>query len=102
MACRGFLSVIGAFFTTTAIGLMYILGIISILGINTPIVIASEYDFQGTKSDLVLDMCKKLKAKRYIYRAGEWNLRNFSLRNGLRLIFLAFQSGKNASEKDPT
>lgn len=39
----------------------------SILGIQTPIVIASDYDFQGAKSDLVLDMCKKLGASRYIF-----------------------------------
>lgn len=39
----------------------------SILGIATPIIIASEYDFQGVKSDLVLDMCKKLGACEYIF-----------------------------------
>lgn len=38
-----------------------------ILGIKTPIVIASEYDFKGIKSDLVLDMCKTLGAKKYIF-----------------------------------
>ncbi len=39
----------------------------SILGIQTPIVVASDYDFQGFKSDLVLDMCKKLGASKYIF-----------------------------------
>ena len=39
----------------------------SILGIHTPIVVASDYDFQGVKSDLVLDMCKKLGASKYIF-----------------------------------
>ena len=39
------------------------------LGISIPIVIASESDFQGSKSDLVLDMCKKLGADKYIFGA---------------------------------
>jgi WbqC-like protein family len=37
------------------------------LGIDTPIVKASDYVFQGTKSDLVLDMCVQLKANVYIF-----------------------------------
>lgn len=37
------------------------------LGIDTPIVKASDYAFQGTKSDLVLDMCMQLKANVYIF-----------------------------------
>ena len=28
---------------------------------------ASDYDLQGEKSDLVLDMCIKLKATKYIF-----------------------------------
>ena len=39
------------------------------LGINVPIVTASSYDFQGNKSELVLDMCKKLGASEYIFGA---------------------------------
>ena len=39
------------------------------LGIETPIVKASDYAFQGTKSDLVLDMCRQLKADIYIFGA---------------------------------
>lgn len=39
------------------------------LGIDVPIVSASSYDFQGTKSDLVLDMCKQLKSTTYIFGA---------------------------------
>lgn len=38
-------------------------------GIKTPVVQASDYDFQGTKSDLVLDMCLKLGATKYIFGA---------------------------------
>ena len=37
------------------------------LGINVPIDTASTHDFQGHKSDLVLDMCKKLGATYYIF-----------------------------------
>ena len=36
------------------------------LGIDRPICKASDYDFQGQKSDLVLDMCLKLGASQYI------------------------------------
>lgn len=37
------------------------------LEIRVPIVKASDYDFRGTKSELVLDMCMKLKATKYIF-----------------------------------
>ncbi len=39
------------------------------LGISVPIVTASDYDFQGAKSDLVLDMCRQLGAQTYIFGA---------------------------------
>jgi WbqC-like protein family len=39
------------------------------LEISTPIVKASEYAFQGVKSDLVLDMCVQLKADVYVFGA---------------------------------
>ena len=37
------------------------------IGIKTEFLKASDYDFEGTKSDLVLDMCKKLDANTYIF-----------------------------------
>lgn len=37
------------------------------LGIQVPIVRASDYKFEGVKSELVLDMCRKLKATSYIF-----------------------------------
>ena len=37
------------------------------LDINVEFIRASDFDFQGTKSSLVLDMCKKLKADKYIF-----------------------------------
>ena len=39
------------------------------LGITVPIVKASDYEFSGAKSDLVLDMCLKLQASHYIFGA---------------------------------
>ena len=40
---------------------------LSVLNIDTKIVKASDYNFTGDKSDLVLDMCKKLSADIYIF-----------------------------------
>ena len=37
------------------------------LNINTPIVKASDYNFKGKRSDLVLDMCIELGADKYIF-----------------------------------
>ena len=37
------------------------------LNINTPIVKASDYNFNGKGSELVLDMCIKLKTDKYIF-----------------------------------
>ncbi|CAN5233089.1 WbqC family protein [soil metagenome] len=39
------------------------------LGIAVPIDTASKHEFEGAKSDLVLDMCKKLGASRYVFGA---------------------------------
>ena len=39
------------------------------LNIQTPIVKASDYEFEGAKSDLVLDMCVKLGANLYMFGA---------------------------------
>ncbi|MDP2759241.1 MAG: WbqC family protein [Sideroxyarcus sp.] len=38
-------------------------------GIDIPIDTASQHDFKGAKSELVLDMCKKLGAEQYIFGA---------------------------------
>lgn len=46
------------------------------LAIGTPVVKASDYSFQGTKGDLVLDMCVKLKADVYIFGAQGRNYAN--------------------------
>ena len=41
--------------------------ILKILNKDVKIVMASDYNLEGKKSNLVLDMCKKLKASRYIF-----------------------------------
>lgn len=48
------------------------------LNIKTNILIASDYDFEGKKSDLVLDMCKKLGATHYIFGSEGKNYANKS------------------------
>jgi hypothetical protein len=40
-----------------------------LLAIDRPLVVASDYDFSGRKSELVLDMCVKLGAQHYIFGA---------------------------------
>ncbi|MDC3293779.1 WbqC family protein [Alphaproteobacteria bacterium] len=59
------------------------------LRIQTPVVKASSYDFVGEKSDLVLDMCKKLGCDKYIF--GEQG-QNYADRSsfhdaGVRIFF---------------
>ncbi len=59
------------------------------LGINVKFLRASDFDFQGAKSDLILDMCKKLGVKKYIFGllGREYaNIRDFKS-NGIDLIF---------------
>ena len=59
------------------------------LDINTPIVKASDYNFNGSKSDLVLDMCLELNADSYIFGSqGESyaNIDNFN-QQGVGIYF---------------
>ena len=61
----------------------------SSLGINRTIVKASDYNFSGKKSDLVLDMCMKLGAANYIFGAQGSNyadVESFS-NNGISVFF---------------
>jgi len=44
-------------------------GFLDILEIKTPVHSAGEWDFQGSKSDLVLDMCCQVGAKSFIFGA---------------------------------
>lgn len=54
---------------------------------------ASQYAFQGKKSGLVLDMCKKLKADVYIFGAlgqGYADVESFK-RDGIRVVFQEYR-----------
>ena len=44
-------------------------GLLYILRIRVPILSAKDYNFQGEKSDRVLDMCKQLNAREFIFGA---------------------------------
>jgi hypothetical protein len=57
------------FETLAALNLQMLRFLMGCLKLETPIVKASDYAFQGTKSDLVLDMCLQLKADHYIFGA---------------------------------
>jgi hypothetical protein len=53
--------------TLAALNLEILRFLMRSLGIETPIVKASDYVFQGAKSERVLDMCRQLKADVYIF-----------------------------------
>lgn len=55
------------FETLAALNLQLLRFLMDCLGLKTPIVKASDYAFQGTKSALVLDMCLSLKADTYVF-----------------------------------
>ena len=59
------------------------------LGIKTKISKAGEFNFEGTKSDLVLDMCLKMKASVYIFGSQGKNYANEGKfhENGINLVF---------------
>lgn len=58
-----------SFDTLSALNFAILRLMMNTLGIATPVVKASDYKFQGAKSDLVLDMCVQLKADVYIFGA---------------------------------
>ena len=58
-----------SFDTLSALNLEMLRLLMRCLGIETPIVKASDYSFEGMKSDLVLDMCLQLGANVYIFGA---------------------------------
>ncbi len=67
--------------------------ILKLLDKDIKIIRASKYDFQGKKSDLILDMCLKLKASTYIF-GGEGqkyaNKESFNAVN-IKLIFQEYK-----------
>jgi len=56
------------------------------LGIDIPIVFASSFEFEGVKSDLVLDMCQKLNASDYIFGAQGKNYANINSFSEFKII----------------
>jgi hypothetical protein len=58
-----------SFETLSALNLAILRLVMRNLQISTPIVKASDYAFQGAKSELVLDMCTQLGADTYIFGA---------------------------------
>jgi len=58
-----------SFETLAALNLHILRWLMGCLSLATPIVKASDYAFEGVKSDLVLDMCLQLKADVYIFGA---------------------------------
>ncbi len=63
------------------------------LKIKTKVLKASEYNFSGTKSELVLDMCKKLNAKTYIFGSQGKNYANKKdfEKNNIKILFQEYK-----------
>lgn len=59
--------------TLSALNLDMLRYLMGALAITTPIVKASDYMFSGTKSDLVLDICRQFKANMHIFGAQGQN-----------------------------
>ena len=61
--------------------------------IERPIKIASEYSLEGAKSDLVLDMCVKLKATTYIFGEQGRNYADVASfeKNGVSALFQKYK-----------
>lgn len=57
------------FYLLTTINGHCLMILLDMLGIKTKFLWANHGEFEGTKSDLVLDMCKKLGATKYIFGA---------------------------------
>lgn len=58
-----------SFATLAALNFEMLRFLLRCLKIDTPVVKASNYAFQGNKSDLVLDMCLQLKVDTYVFGA---------------------------------
>ena len=65
---------------------------LSAMNINVPVVKASDYDFCGKKSDLVLDMCIQLGADSYIFGEQGKNYADESafVKNGVSVYFQSY------------
>lgn len=69
------------------------------LDIKTKFLFASDYKFKGKKSDLVLDMCKQLKADTFIFGGHGKNYANVRAFNdaGIKAIFQETHTFSNLS-----
>lgn len=67
--------------------------LLTTLDIKVELVRASDYDFEGQKSDLVLDMCRKLGADMYIFGSQGINYadREAFKRAGIKLYFQQYE-----------
>jgi len=67
--------------------------VLKILDKDIPIVMASDYNFVGKKSDLVLDMCNKLSASTYIFGGEGKNYADKESfdRDDINLIFINYK-----------
>lgn len=54
--CRAFLSTIGSFLITMAIGLMYLWGIISVYATSYYRIVMNDQNFTETKADIVFPL----------------------------------------------
>ena len=61
------------FATLAGLNLAMLRFLLRCLQLETAVIRASDYAFQGVKSDLVLDMCRQLKADTYIFGAQGQN-----------------------------
>ena len=77
----------------TELNLSFLILILSELDIKTKIFRAKDYSFNGQKSELILDMCKQLNAKKYIFGEVGKNyadIKSFK-KNRIELQFQTFE-----------
>ena len=62
------------------------------LDIKTKVIKASTYEFSGKKSDLILDICKKLRAQKYIFgsQGNKYVNQNDFISNNISIYFQEF------------
>jgi len=63
------------------------------LGIKTPIIKSSKYDFKGEKTDLIIELCKEFKADTYLSGLGAKSYIEVEKlkKNNTKLIFSDFK-----------
>lgn len=72
----------------------YILkGLLRMLAINVKFLTASDYEFKGAKSDLVLDMCRQLGAQTYVFGTNGKDYADVNSfdQGGIRVLFQEYR-----------